>query len=91
MTQPRHRSEHIAARPLWTCRACEHPWPCDDAKAELLHEFRHFPSVLTIYMSAQMHVAVVDLTTRYGSPPADLFERFLSWLRPMPGHDDDSA
>ena len=91
MTQPRQPSEHIAARPMWICRACEHPWPCADAKADLLHEFRNFPSVLAIYMSAQMHVAMEDLAARHGSPPGDLFERFMSWLRPTLRHDEDGT
>jgi hypothetical protein len=82
MTQPRRPSEHIATRPTWDCRACDEPWPCPTAKAELLDEFTNYPSVLTIFMAAQMHVAQDDFVATSGAPPADLFERFMMWIRP---------
>jgi hypothetical protein len=73
--------EHVHARPGWDCRACDEPWPCANAKADLLVEFRSFPSVLAIYMSAQMYDALRDLTSHGEPPPPDLYERFLSWAR----------
>jgi hypothetical protein len=76
------RSEHVAARPTWDCRNCGNPWPCATAKTDLLHEFRYFPSVLAIYMTAQMCEALDDLTFSAGSPPSDLYERFMSWQHP---------
>jgi hypothetical protein len=50
----------------------------------LLDEFSNYPSVLTIFMAAQMHVAQEDFVTNSGAPPADLFERFMMWIRPAP-------
>jgi len=74
-------SEHLHERPLWDCRVCKQPWPCANAKAGLLAEFNTFPSVLAIYLSAQMYDALSDLTSHGQTPPPDLYERFLSWAR----------
>jgi hypothetical protein len=71
---------HTGQRPSWDCEACGQPWPCANAKDVLLTEFRGYPSVLAIYMSAQMCEAVVDLTAHGTEPPADLFDRFMSWV-----------
>jgi hypothetical protein len=75
------QTEHLSGRPDWDCRSCGRPWPCANAKADLLAEFRKFPSVLRIYMSAQMYEALNDLTSHGEPAPADLYERFLSWTR----------
>lgn len=80
MTTMAQRTEHLTSRPKWSCQACKRAWPCANAKADLLEEFQEFPSVLTIYLSAQMYDAMVDMT-RDGEPaPVDLYERFLSWI-----------
>ena len=71
---------HAGARPSWDCEACGEPWPCANAKDRLIAEFRGFPSVLTVYMSAQMCEAMLDLTAHGTEAPADLYERFLSWV-----------
>ena len=47
----------------------------------MLAEFRHFPSVLSIYMSGQLEDAMEDMTAHGEDPPADLYERFLSWTQ----------
>jgi hypothetical protein len=75
--------EHVGQRPNWDCRICAEPWPCPVAKVELIAEFRGFPSVLSIYMSAQMYDAANDFMSHGAGPPADLYERFLSWARPQ--------
>jgi hypothetical protein len=72
--------EHLHGRPSWDCRTCGHPWPCANAKAGLTAEFRGFPSVLAIYMAAQMHDALMDLTAHGAAAPPDLYERFLAWI-----------
>jgi hypothetical protein len=72
-------TQHMHRRPGWDCRVCGKPWPCENAKADLLEEFRMFPSVLTIYLSGHMCQALVDLTPKGKRPPDDLYERFLSW------------
>ncbi|GID98539.1 hypothetical protein ACFQFC_29975 [Amorphoplanes digitatis] len=76
------RAEHLGARPTWDCLACGRPWPCAYAKDELLAEFHRHPSSLTIYMSSYMCEAMNDLVTQDVAPPPDLYERFLSWVRP---------
>ena len=81
MTTTVREVEHLHDRPAWDCRVCRNPWPCANAKADLLEEFRSFPSVLTIYLSAQMYDALGDLTSHGEPPPPDLYERFLSWVR----------
>ena len=75
------RAEHLHGRPGWNCLICEQPWPCADAKADLLAEFRAFPSVLTVYLYSQMYDAMGDFTSRGEPTPADLYERFVSWTR----------
>jgi hypothetical protein len=75
-------TEHIAQRPSWDCRACTQPWPCANAKTDLLAEFQDFPSVLMIYMSAQMCEALNDLTAHGALAPPDLYDRFITWARP---------
>ncbi|RSM59637.1 hypothetical protein DMB66_27055 [Actinoplanes sp. ATCC 53533] len=74
--------DHLRDRPSWDCLACARPWPCAHAKSELLREFRRHPSSLTIYMSSYLGEALNDLTAHGEAPPPDLYERFLSWVRP---------
>jgi hypothetical protein len=80
MAEERLNEEHVGERPSWDCAACARPWPCANAKERLLSEFRGFPSVLTIYMSAQMCEAMLDLTAHGTDPPTDLYDRFLAWV-----------
>ncbi|MEV6298661.1 hypothetical protein AB0M02_04565 [Actinoplanes sp. NPDC051861] len=46
----------------------------------LLVEYRAFPSLLQIYLSAQMYDALDDLRAQ-GTARDDLYERFLEWAR----------
>ena len=80
MTTTVQQTEHLHGRPTWDCRACGGPWPCANAKTGLAMEFQRFPSVLAIYMAAQMHDALLDLTACGAPPPPDLYERFLAWI-----------
>ncbi|GIF18552.1 hypothetical protein BJ973_008487 [Actinoplanes tereljensis] len=73
--------EHLHGRPDWDCRSCRQPWPCASAKANLLVEFRRYPSVLTIYLAGQMYEALGDMLARGETAPPDIYERFLSWAR----------
>jgi hypothetical protein len=78
--------EHVGLRPRWECLVCAEPWPCAIAKEAMRAEFRSYPSVLTIYMSAQMFDAAEDFMAHGAGPPPDLYERFLAWIRPeVPG------
>ena len=81
MTTTIQRVEHLHDRPAWDCRVCNQPWPCANARTNLLTEFRGFPSVLAVYLSGQMYDALDDLTSHGQTTPADLYERFLSWVR----------
>ncbi|WP_229069399.1 hypothetical protein [Actinoplanes sp. DH11] len=76
-------SEHITERPQWDCRVCGLSWPCPAARGALLTEYRDFPSLLRIYLTAQMYEALGDLTA-LGRPPSDLHDRFLTWTRDGP-------
>jgi hypothetical protein len=82
MVTIRQEVSHLGDRPSWDCVACTQPWPCAHAKDELLSEFQRHPSSLTIYMSSYMCEALNDLTAHGEVPPPDLYERFLSWVRP---------
>ncbi|SDT77729.1 hypothetical protein [Actinoplanes derwentensis] len=75
--------EHLSDRPQWLCRVCGHPWPCTEARTALLTEYRAFPSLLKIYLSAQMYDALEDLTTRGDHPPLNLHDRFLAWAQDL--------
>jgi hypothetical protein len=77
-------SEHLPDRPHWRCRVCARPWPCPDARASLLHEYRAYPSLLKIYLAAQMYEALDDFTAHGEVPPLDLYDRFLIWARAHP-------
>ena len=80
MTEDERQIDHLGVRPSWDCVACGQPWPCANAKEELLTEFRNFPSVLAIYMSAQLTEAFDDLSATSGHPPPDLYDRFIAWI-----------
>jgi hypothetical protein len=84
-------SEHLRGTPSWNCRTCEQPWPCPKARADLTEEFRHLPSVLTVYMAAQMQEALSSMAQEKGQAPQDLYKRFLAWIRHTPSDpaDDD--
>jgi hypothetical protein len=86
MTTTAETGEHVGQRPNWDCRVCAQPWPCAIAKVELRAEFRNFPSVLNIYMTAQMYDAASDFMAHGAGLPADLYERFLSWVRARARH-----
>ncbi|MFI1989341.1 hypothetical protein [Actinoplanes sp. NPDC020271] len=71
-------TEHLHERPNWDCHACGRPWPCPTAQARLLYEYRAFPSLLRIYLSAQMYDALQDMVID-GGKPVNLHDRFLAW------------
>ena len=81
MTTTAHHNDHLNDRPDWNCRLCGQPWPCASARADLLREFRVFPTVLMIYMSAQMYDALSDTISQGRPAPLNLYERFVTWTR----------
>lgn len=70
--------EHNPGRPSWDCRACGQPWPCAPAREAMSSEFKNFPTVLRIYLVAQMTDAARDVS---GIQPPELYARFLDWSR----------
>jgi len=74
---------HMAARPLWDCRACGEPWPCEPARAALMAERGMTVTRLTITMTAFLHAAVADGLHRQ-VPDGGLYSRFILWTRPDP-------
>ncbi|MCA2215172.1 flavin reductase [Wangella sp. NEAU-J3] len=69
--------EHLPDRPAWDCRVCRMPWPCADARRDLLAEFLDLPSSLIIHLSGRMAEAAEDDVAQ-----DCLHDRFLSWARP---------
>ncbi|WP_164466197.1 hypothetical protein [Actinoplanes teichomyceticus] len=74
-------TEHLHHRPDWNCHVCGSPWPCPIARSRLLHEYRALPSMLRIYLSAQMYEALEDIIAGGATPPINLYERFLGWAQ----------
>lgn len=86
--------DHLNDRPGWKCLACGELWPCATAQERLIEEFWAFPSILTIYLTAQMYDALGDLVADGQMAPADLFERFVAWARKAvvaPEGDDEGG
>ncbi|WP_308042526.1 flavin reductase [Micromonospora sp. PLK6-60] len=71
---------HEAMRPLWRCRNCGAPWPCQPARLALLIEYRHDRTALLVYLGTLL-VEARDQLGQLHSPPPDLTERFLGWAR----------
>ncbi|MET8362465.1 flavin reductase family protein [Micromonospora sp. NPDC005252] len=67
-------------RPLWRCRGCGAPWPCQPARLALLADYRHDRTALLVYLGTLM-VEAGDQLARLNGRPADLHERFLGWAR----------
>ncbi|MFY1659683.1 hypothetical protein [Micromonospora sp. WMMD1274] len=69
---------HVPMRPLWLCRACAAPWPCQPARLLLLLDYRRDRVALSIHMASCLFDATADLL-RTNPNPADLFDRFIGW------------
>jgi len=78
---PAARTEHDAGRPSWDCRVCGQPWPCANAKVDLVEEYEQSRTMLILFMAACLAEAIDDLSAG-GASPADLYDRFLNWVRP---------
>ncbi len=73
-------TEHAAARPSWDCATCGQPWPCAPAKQALLTEYAGLQTSLRVYLGVCLFEASEALTAHGAPVPADLHERFLSWI-----------
>ncbi|WP_435818239.1 hypothetical protein [Micromonospora matsumotoense] len=74
-------------RPLWRCRTCAAPWPCQPARLLLTREYRRDRVGLSVYLASQLFEATADLVRLNPHPapsPAELFDRFLSWTARPP-------
>ncbi len=69
---------HVPMRPLWLCRVCAAPWPCQPARLLLLLDYRRDRVALSIHMAGCLFDATADLL-RANPNPADLFDRFIGW------------
>ncbi|MDW3847079.1 hypothetical protein NMK34_10750 [Micromonospora sp. BRA006-A] len=81
---PRAIRPHVAIRPLWLCRVCAGPWPCQPARLLLLLEYRRDRVALSIYMAGCLFDAAADLLRLNPDPgprPGELFHRFVAWTR----------
>ncbi|MFE9655375.1 hypothetical protein [Micromonospora sp. NPDC006431] len=72
-------------RPLWLCRICAAPWPCQPARLLLLMEHRRDRVALSVYLAGLLFDATADLmklNPNATPSPAELFDRFLAWAAP---------
>ncbi|MGW4464415.1 hypothetical protein [Micromonospora sp. NPDC004704] len=77
-------AHHIPIPKLWICRIDAYPWPCADARLNLLAGFNGRTLALNLYLGAQFVEALGDLSAidpATGDPPDPrvLFERFIGW------------
>jgi hypothetical protein len=75
------QADHGPVQPSWDCESCGQPWPCAVAKVQLLDHYRAFPSILRIYLSEELHSAIVDMAAALNEVPTDLRARFMDWAR----------
>ncbi|MGC4757478.1 hypothetical protein [Micromonospora trifolii] len=74
---------HLPMRPLWLCRMCAAPWPCQPARLLLVIEYQRDRVGLSIYMAGLLFEATADLIKLNPNPapsPADMFARFVGWI-----------
>lgn len=72
--------EHLPMRPAWDCDKCGQPWPCANAKSNLLREYLDDSVALLIYLALR-HWDAFDDYVSSGEIPRNLHERFLGWAR----------
>ena len=77
----RHVMEvHLPERPSWDCGKCGEAWPCGIAKVNLSIEYLGSRTALLLYLGMRQWEAFGDYAAS-GAIPADLYERFLGWVR----------
>ncbi|MBE1491190.1 hypothetical protein H4W31_006828 [Plantactinospora soyae] len=72
---------HTHTRPLFLCRACGGPWPCQPARLALLAIYREDPAGLRNCLTGRLMIALAD---QPGTDPTALRARFLGWIPPDP-------
>lgn len=79
------RAQHTPIPQLWICRIDAYPWPCADARLNLLAGFQGKTLALNLYLAAQFVEALTDLSAidpDLGDPPDPraIYERFMGWV-----------
>jgi hypothetical protein len=75
--------EHVPLRPTWLCRTCAFPWPCAQARHDLLADHADDLVFLAVFMASTMAEAVRDLVELHPATtptPAQIWDRFMQWL-----------
>ncbi|MDG4809679.1 flavin reductase [Micromonospora sp. WMMD1120] len=77
------RQRHSPVRPFWFCACCVRPWPCADAKAELVADYSEEPKLLGVDMADCLTEAGRDLAELYWTAPdpVEMYGRFLGWIK----------
>lgn len=79
-------AEHTPLRPLWICRIDACPWPCPDARLNLVAAYLPTRRIeLYLYLGLQFTTALAELDTvvlEAGAQPDpySLHARILGWL-----------
>lgn len=68
--------EHVPDQPSWNCRVDGLPWPCEQARKEMLAT--HSETELAIHLWTMFEDAVQDLA---GMGVKETIERFITWPR----------
>ncbi|KXK59150.1 hypothetical protein AWW66_25840 [Micromonospora rosaria] len=79
------RRPHLPLRPLWICAACARPWPCGEARVDLVRRYADDPAGLAGHLAGLLREATTDLDWICPEPPdpATIRRRFLGWSERM--------
>ncbi|MEU1889474.1 flavin reductase [Micromonospora rifamycinica] len=77
---------HAPLRPLWICTADALPWPCAQARLDLVAEYAGERVNLAVDLAGLFVEATADLTRICPEPldPIATYQRFLGWVKTMP-------
>lgn len=77
--------EHYPLRPFWFCPRDALPWPCPDARLNLIHGFEGRRIALYLYLAGQFVHALDDLysiDSELAAPPDPtvIHARIIGWV-----------
>ncbi|MGX4657246.1 flavin reductase [Micromonospora sp. SCSIO 07396] len=77
---------HAPLKPIWVCTADALPWPCEQARLELVTHYEGERVNLAVDLAELFREAMADLTRICPEPPDPLatYSRFLGWIRTVP-------
>jgi hypothetical protein len=88
-TPPSQPQSHSFARPSWTCRDCQQPWPCPQRRTLLLAEAHtESPVAVSLFLAGCLFDALRDQPT---GDAGTFYARFLGWLRTARVHQAPHA